>query len=588
MPTPDTAHLDYGALLRESKRLDARACARTQRIAILSDAAVPQLEPLLKVLFARHGVRAEIYLAPFDSAEIQVLDPASALYAFAPDVIALLPSVNALRLRYHRETDDREHFADRVVASMAAIWDAIRGRSATLVLQGNIVPPYERQFGNYDQLVPETLAAQVARLNVAIGEHARRRHNVLVNDIAGLAVRIGLERWFDERLWALAKTFCALDHLPLVAQNIVDVVLCTLGRVVKCVVVDLDNTLWGGVIGDDGIEGIELDPFGRGEPYHRLQHYLRELKRRGIVLAVCSKNDPAIAIQPFRDHPDMVLRENDIAMFVVDWGPKPHGIQRIEQALNIGLDAIVFLDDEPFERRLVRETLPELIVPELPEDPADYVRALAALNLFEATAFSDEDRRRSDAYRTDVARTAARPVVGDIGGYLASLDMRAALRPFDAFALPRVAQLIQRSNQFNVTTRRHSLPACEAMMNGAGDWLPFYVTLADKFGDLGIVSVIILQQRADTLDVDSWLMSCRVLGRTVEQFAMNRVVEIARDLGCASIVGTYVPSAKNAMVKGFFAQFGFEAVETRDDGGGTWRLRVSSYRPGETYVMVAP
>lgn len=579
MNTPDGSHLDYRALLHASKRLDLSACTTERRIAILSDAAVPQLPPLLRALFAARGVRAEIHLAEYDAVELEVFDPNSSLYAFAPDTIVLLSSPQALRLAYWRDAEDREHFAERVTRNLASLWDTVRQRTPALILQSNFPPPYERQFGNYDHLLPHTLLAQASRLNLLLADAARERPNVLVNDVAGLATLIGLRHWFDERLWTLAKAYCSLEHLPLVAQNVVDLVSAANGALVKCVVTDLDDTLWHGVVGDDGVAALEMDPFGHGEPHHRLQHYLRELKRRGVVLAVCSKNDQATALEAFRTHPGMVLREEDVAVFVANWGPKPDNLRRIRDTLNIGLDAIVFLDDNPFERRLVRETLPEVIVPELPEDPAEWVRFLSELNLFEATSFSEEDRRRADAYRENARRAEARTAFSDITDYLRSLDMRITMRPFDAMSLPRVAQLIQRTNQFSVNGWRPSLAECEAMARADSGFLTFAVSLADRFGDNGLVSVIILRDTGEALDVAGWRMSCRVLGRGVEGFAMNRVVETARALGRPWITGSYEPTAKNAMVSDFFAPFGFERTGIAADGGTTWRLRVASYEP---------
>lgn len=579
MNSPDASHLDYRALLRASRRLDLSACTTERRIAILSDAAVPQLPPLLRVLFAARGVRAEIHLAEYDAVELEVFDADSALYAFAPDTVVLLDAPQALRLRYWHEADDREHFAERVVEKLAGRWDALRERTSALILQSNFPPPYERQFGNYDHLLPHTLVTQVARLNVLLAEAARGRADVLVNDVAGLAARIGLRQWFDERLWTLAKSCCALEHLPLVAQNVVDLVGAAGGRLVKCVVTDLDDTLWSGVVGDDGVAALEMDAFGHGEPHHRLQQYLRELVRRGVVLAVCSKNDHATALEAFRTHPGMVLREDDVAVFVANWGPKPDNVRHIRDTLNVGLDSMVFLDDNPFERRLMRETLPEVIVPELPDDPAEWVRFLSELNLFEATSFSEEDRRRADAYRESARRAESRTAFSDITDYLRSLDMRITMRPFDAMSLPRVAQLIQRTNQFSVNALRPTLVECASMARPESGFETFAVTLADRFGDSGLVSAIVLRDTGEALDVVNWRMSCRVLGRGVELFAMNRVVERARTLGRAWITGTYEPTAKNALVSGLFAQLGFEQTATRPDGGTAWRLRVASYEP---------
>ncbi|MFN8640372.1 MAG: HAD-IIIC family phosphatase [Candidatus Binatia bacterium] len=362
-------------------------------------------------------------------------------------------------------------------------------------------------------------------------------------------------------------------------------VLAGLGHVVKCLVLDLDNTLWGGVVGDDGVEGIAIGPYGDGEPFHRFQFYLRELKRRGIILAVCSKNDHDTALAPFRSHPEMVLREEDIAVFVANWDPKPDNIRLIRERLNIGFDSMVFLDDNPFERTLVRDTLPGVIVPEMPEDPSDYVRAIAELNLFETTAFSEEDRRRADLYRANAERERLATSSTDLTAYLASLDMRVTLARFDELHMTRIVQLLQRSNQFNLTTRRHNLAECRAMMGDGTTWVPWYLKLADRFGDNGLISVVILNRQAPELVIDSWLMSCRVLGRGVEAFAMNSVVDFARQHGYRAVVGHYLPTAKNAMVKDFYARFGYAKVGEGEAGDTVWRLEVSSYVPQDVQMV---
>jgi FkbH-like protein len=585
--TPDTSHLDYAALIRASRTCDDTACARTMRVALLSDAAVPQLVPLLKVLLARKGVKLEVYQGEYDAVELDVFNEDSGLYAFTPDAVVILSSINALRLKYYRQQTDRQQFGDEAAAKCEALWDTIRQHSAAVIIQSNYVLPYERQFGNFDHKVPEAFYPTVMALNASIAAKARSRPSVLINDVEALASYVGRKQWCDERLWTLAKAFCAFEYLPLVAQNIVDILLSNAGHVVKCVVTDLDNTLWGGVIGDDGPEGIVISPSGDGEPFQRLQHYLLELKKRGIVLAVCSKNDEATALEPFRSHPEMVLREDDIAVFVANWNPKPDNIRTIKEALNIGYDSMVFLDDNIFERQLVRECLPEVIVPELPEDASDYVRAIAELNLFEVTAFSDEDTRRAELYRQNVQRQQVAMSVSDISEYLRSIEMTITMKRFDAFHLPRIAQLIQRSNQFNLTTRRYHLAQCEAMMNSEDTCLPLYLKLSDKFGDHGLISVVILQLQPAELVIDTWLMSCRVLGRGVEQYAMNEVVAVAKARGYASILGTYIPTAKNAMVKDFYERLGFEKVQEPENGEARWRLSVALYDPRIVHMEAA-
>jgi len=567
----------YNDLLRQERRLDSAACRSAVRVAILSDAAVPQLGPLLRVLLAQHGIRGEVYLGEYDAIELEVSDESSGLYEHKPQFVILLPCTNALRLKYYKQHAQRDRFAGEVAAHIEALWETLSQRTSATILQANYVLPYERQFGNFDHKVPDSLFALVTALNADIVERCRARSNVLMTDVDAIAAYHGRRHWFDERMWTMCKALCSFELLPALAQNLVDIILSAQGRVVKCVVLDLDNTLWGGVVGDDGLEGIAIGPYGDGEPFQRLQFYLLELKRRGILLAVCSKNDQATALEPFRSHPEMVLREDDIAVFVANWDPKPDNIRMIRETLNIGLDSMVFVDDNPFERQLVRENLPEVIVPEMPDDPSDYVRALAELNLFEVTSFSEEDKQRAELYRSNAQRETLKTTITDLNEYLKSLDMRATFRRFDGFHLPRAQQLLQRSNQFNLTTRRHSVAECEAMMRAENEWAPFYLRLTDRFGDNGLISVIILKHEMDDLVIDSWVMSCRVLGRGVEQFLMNHVVEYARARGVETIHGVYLPTAKNGMVKELFAQFGFTKGPPLDDGATQWRLRVADY-----------
>ncbi len=584
MLSDDSAHLEYFALVRQARHLDHSRCTIRRNVALLADSSTQHLQPILEVLFVRAAIDATIHLGEFDTIEQEVFDPTSALYAFAPDVVVLLQCTNALRDRYFDARGARAGFAAETAERIVRMWDAIAERLPATIVQSTYVRPQERVFGSYDLKVPEALGAVVLDLNAQLTERARSRAHVLLADIDAVASWVGRRNFFDERLWGLAKTPCALEYLPLIAQSIVDVVASTVGRGVKCVVVDLDNTLWGGEIGDDGVDGIAVGHSADGEPFLRFQQFLRELKRRGVLLAVCSKNAEATALQPFREHPEMVLRVEDFAVFVANWNTKVDNLRDIQRQLNIGFDAIVFLDDNPFERNLVRRYLPDVIVPELPDEPADYVRALVELNLFEASSFTDADRERAGLYRTAAARQTAAASFTNVADYLQSLAMKIAVRPFDAPRLPRIAQLIERSNQFNLTARRYGAAACETFMRDAA-YTPLYVTLTDRFGDYGLISVVVAKQEDDALRLDLWLMSCRVLSRGVEEFTMNRIVELARMRGVRRLIGEYVPSAKNKMVQDFYGRFGFRrgAVDTAT-GAATWILEVTGYEPKPTFL----
>ena len=572
--------------MKARRALDLSACTRTVRLAVLSDAAVPQLAPLLEVLLAQQQVRAEIHLGEYDATELEVLDPKSALYEFRPDVIVILNSTNALRLKYYGSAGDRAGFADEVATRIAALWDTIASRSSALVAAVELRAALRAAVR---QLRPQGGGISVRRRGSAQRPHhgfgarprarpdQRRRGLGVVRRAQALVRRAHVDA-VQGVLRLRASAAGGAEHRRRRPGQ-----RRACGEMPRR---SISTTPCGAAsIGDDGLEGIAIGPYGDGEPYHRLQFYLRELKRRGIILAVCSKNEHATALEPFRSHPEMVLREEDIAVFVANWSPKPDNIRAIRAALNIGYDSMVFLDDNPFERNLVREQLPGVIVPELPEDASDYVRAIAELNLFEATSFSEEDRRRADLYRTNAERQRLESECTDIGAYLRSLDMRITFARFDDFHLTRIAQLLQRSNQFNLTTRRYNLAECRAMMADEAAWMPWYAKLADRFGDNGLISVVILKRLAAELVIDAWLMSCRVLGRGVEAFAMNRVVEFARAHGYRTVTGHYLPTAKNGMVKEFYAQFGFDKVDEGPAGEATWRLDVAAYAPREVPMV---
>lgn len=589
MFTPDASHLDYFRLVKEAKRLDTRELVTKSKVAILADFASQKFADILRVLFAKSGVDATIYAAEYDSIELEAYSPDSGLYRFAPDVVLVVPSTNALRYKYFQETEGRGDWGERVAARAADVWRAIRERSNALIVQANYAMPYERQFGNFDLKVPTSFYSQVHVLNAKLAEHARSATNVLLSDIEAVASHVGRKTWCDEKLWTMAKVLCSPEHLPLVVQNTVDIVMSTRGRGVKCLVLDLDNTLWGGIIGDDGLDGIAIGPFGDGEPYYRLQLYLREMKRRGILLCVASKNTHDIALRVFREHPEMVLREEDIAVFIANWEPKVDNIKAIQKLLNIGFDSMVFVDDNPFERNMVRQYLPQVIVPELPDEASDYVRALADLNLFETSSFTAEDNQRTDLYREESKRRSLEKAFTNVDDYLRSLEMQITVAPFDTFHLPRIAQLIQRSNQFNLTTRRYGVAECEALMKAGERTVPLFVKLADRFGDYGLISVVVLELDSQEGRLPLWLMSCRVLSRGVEQHVMNQVVATARAHGAARLVGEYIPSAKNEMVRDFYGRFGFTPSNEVGAGGIVrWTLEIDQYEAKKCFIAERP
>jgi FkbH-like protein len=581
--------LDYARLLKEARSAGLADGIPAIRVALLGDSAIQQFTPLLRALSRRAGFAAEIYEGGFDGVEFDALNPASSLYRFDPEVIIVLNAVQGLRDKYYQRSGDAAGFARDTMARLTRVWDAIKEYCRAQVIHANFVAPIERVYGNYDLKVASSLSSTVARLNALLAEEAERRSHVLLLDVDQLASWVGRKEWFDERFWTLSKSFCAPGLLPLVAKNIVDIVLSTKGRSVKCVVLDLDNTLWGGVVGDDGVQGIRINAHGEGEDFYRFQCFLRELKNRGILLAVCSKNEHANAVLPFEENAAMVLKLDDFAVFVANWDNKVVNIRKIRQALNIGLDSMVFLDDNPFERNLVREMLPDVIVPELPDDPSEYVQAICALNLFETSTHAAEDAHRTEFYRVEAQRELAKATTVTFEEFLQALDMKIEVARFVPENLPRIAQLLQRSNQFNLTTHRYTQAQCEAMMNDTELCVPLTASLSDRFGDHGLISIVVLRPGlvAETLTITDWLMSCRVLTRGVEEYLMNLVVEEAQRRGLRRVGGEFIPTAKNGMVREFFGRFGFEKACEDIEGRAEWVLDTGTYVRRSVFIRPA-
>jgi len=350
------------------------------------------------------------------------------------------------------------------------------------------------------------------------------------------------------------------------------------GKSRKCLILDLDNTIWGGVIGDDGLDGIALDEGdARGEAFRAIQAAAADLRKRGVVLAVCSKNDEVTARQPFRAHPGMVLKEDDITTFMVNWDDKATNIERIAQQLDLGLDSMVLLDDNPVERALVRDALPEVAVPELPDDPSLYVRTLFAAGYFESVGFTPEDLARSELYRANAGRSKLLESSRNLDDFLRSLDMQIGFVPFNAIARKRITQLINKTNQFNVTTRRYTEKQV-ASFEESRDHYTLQVSVEDRFGDNGIIGVVICNVQPREWEIDTWLLSCRVLQRKVEEAICNRIVEDAKRAGASKVIGAFIPTERNGIAKDLFARLGFEALGD-DHGAAKWVLDVDRFTP---------
>lgn len=563
------ADLTVPALLKRGRRVTREDCDAELRLAVLGDCATQHYRATLEACVKLRGVWAEVYEAEFDTIQFEVLDPNSGLRAHRPQAVVLFNCLQALEHRFPHA--DPATFADDVAAEIVGTWDRI-GAFDAVVVQHTFCLPVSRTMGGFSARCPGTFAHAVARINALLADEAAARDGVRLVDTDWHAAYFGKREWLDERLWCQAKQALSPKFLPPLAKAVSDVLLEGTRPAVKCVVLDLDNTCWGGVLGDAGLEGIELGGIGEGMAFTRFQEFVLQLERRGILLAVCSKNEQANAERVFAEHPEMVLRPQHIAKLVANYDDKAGNILAIQQTLNIGLDSFVFLDDSPFERDFVRTALPEVQVPDLPEEPAEVLSALARWNLFETSRHTAEDANRTQLYKANAERDQLRAQATDLGSYLAQLQMVAELAPIDSVSLPRALQLVQRSNQFNLTTRRHPEGVLRRF---AEDGFSLTVRLRDRLGDNGIIALVLGAADGGDLVVDSWIMSCRVLNRRVEELTLAAVVEGARRLGCDRVLGQYLPSPKNGMVAELFPRLGFTPIERPD--GAWFALPVAAY-----------
>ncbi len=563
---------------KQSKNVDKKNAIK---LAVMGDCATQHLATAVSGCAFIEDLSLTCFDVDYNQIDAQLLDSGSELFNFNPDVLLLCLCTEKLYEKFVKTPlSDRAAFSESEASVIENYWNKFaytnnRGR----VFQLNFPEYNDAVFGNYACKVQSSFLYQLRKLNLLIMEKASEHKNVYIVDVASIQNCMGRESFADSKLFYIAKMPFSLNALPLIAENIVNNLKVVKGQFKKCLVCDLDNTLWGGVIGDDGLDGIQIGELGLGRAFSALQVYIKELKNRGIIIAVCSKNDDANAKLPFEKHPDMVLRLSDISIFVANWNDKAENIKYIQKTLNIGMDSIVFIDDNPFERNLVKSMIPEVTVPELPEDPAQYLSYLQSLNLFETTSFSDEDVSRTKQYQAEVKRTETQQAFENYDEYLKSLEMKAVVKPFDSFQTPRIAQLTQRSNQFNLRTIRYNESEISEISKNE-KFITLYFTLKDKFGEHGLISVVILEKRdSETLFVSEWLMSCRVLKRGMEEFIVNKIVDTARSNGYKLVVGEYIPTPKNSMVKDLYEKLGFERT-----GENLFSVKTSDFTKNKTYI----
>jgi FkbH-like protein len=555
------------------------------RLAMVGGYSLYPLHELIEHLCELENLPVELWQGDYDNYLSEIMDAASGLYAFAPQVVVMLPAER--RCVYTGKlTDPREHVqaeAQRVVDSILELARKVNQQTGAEIITTNFMLPARHDLGAFRA---RTLAADWSFrkwVNLEIGLNAPAYLHIcdwefLANRLGGLAAR-------DERAWFESKQPSSPALLVELAREVANLIFSLKRAPKKVLVLDLDNTLWGGVVADDGLNGIELgDTSPRGEAFKAFQKYIASLKQRGVLLAVCSKNDLDKAQEPFQKHPDMVLKMEDIVSFKANWEPKSENIRALAAELNLGLDSFVFVDDNPAEIEIVRQFAPEVTTILLGPDPSDYVAQLADCRLFEPRTITGEDAERTQQYRSDAQRKNLAASVTDMDAYLESLQMEAVISEFTPVDVPRLAQLINKSNQFNLTTRRRSEAEVGAVMTGK-NFIGFSVRLKDRFGDHGLISIVIGEKSGDAMRVDTWLMSCRVLKRGVEEEVLNELVRLAKSKNCLRLEGAFLPTAKNEMVRDFYTQMGF-TLTTESETKREFELRLENFSPRETKIKI--
>jgi len=563
----------YARALRTIDEIAAHAPrgVREARIAVLGSSTTSLLMPILRALCFRDRIDATFYEGAFGAFRQEALEEDGPLATFRPSVVVLAPHWRDLQLPPISDGASGES-VNALTTEYRALWSSLHARYHCHIIQQTFDAPADDSAGLLSRQLPGGRRRMIERLNAALADQAPAGVSLL--DTERLSAEVGVDRWSNPRLWYIARQHPSTEALPVLAEELLAHIRAVLGLSRKVVVCDLDNTLWKGVIGEDGLGGIAVGSGSpEGEAYADFQRYLRELKDRGVVLAVCSKNNPGDAEAPFREKAGMVLRLDDFAVFLANWDDKATNLRRIARAIGVGLESLVMLDDNPFERGWLRSEVPEVAVPDLGSSVFTYVRDLDRARLFPAFTWSSEDRIRAESYRREQERERGRQTAANLEEYLAGLQMRGSCVPVSDANIERVTQLTNKTNQFNVTTRRRTVADVRGL--AAAGWTGVF-SLQDRYGDYGIIGVIFARPDDEPAcwTIDTWLMSCRVLRRDVEKFMLDSLIDAARAAGIRRLRGEYIRTEKNGLVADLFPSLGFETVVAGDDRS-TYQLDVN-------------
>lgn len=551
----------------------------TLKIALVGDTSTQLLMTAINGEAIERNFVLDYFEADFNQVEQEFLNPNSELHLFKPDYIIIFHSTHRLLQEYSDHINNQESLAEKRISFIKTISENVSSK----IIYYNYPEIDDNIFGSFSNKIISSFVYQVRKLNLDLMNYSQKNNNFFICDISSVQNKFGRNFIFTPSVYANTEIVFSIDSLPIIASRTIDIICSLEGKFKKCLVLDLDNTLWGGIIGDDGIENIQLGHgIGIGKMFVEFQKWIKKLKDRGVILAICSKNDEDKAKEPFLKHPEMILKLEDISVFLANWENKVNNIRNIQSILNIGFDSMVFLDDNPVEREIVAQNIPEILVPNLPDDPSLYLEYLYTLNIFETTSYSKADKDRTKQYQEEAHRAVQKKYFVDEDDFLKSLDMESEISEFNKFNIPRIAQLSQRSNQFNLRTIRYTDSDIQNICNDK-KYKTFSFSLKDKFGDNGLIAAVILEIIDDeTLFINSWFMSCRVLKRGMENFILNTIIEYAIGKDFNKIVGEYISTTKNQMVKDLFTTLGFK--EMSSEINNRYSISLKSYNLKESFI----
>ena len=554
--------LDAASIVRQRKSLLKELLKQANlvptRVAILGGSTTTEVKNMLELFLLAQGVQPLLFESGYNRYSEDVLFENPDLWNFKPDIVYIHTTWHNIS-QFPKLKEPEAEVEQRVRSEMTrfeSLWEKIHTQLGALIIQNNFDLPQLRPLGNLEASESSSRANFLLRLNAEFAKYARNHSRFLINDILYLSAQVGLNAWHSRTYWYNFHMALSPTATVTLAQNVAAIVKAVYGRSKKCLVLDLDNTLWGGIVGDDGVQNLIL---GRdhpmGEAFLDFQRYVKDLQQRGVLLAACSKNDIENAKEGL-SHPDCILKLEDFSAFKANWNPKPENMREIAAELNIGLDSLVFVDDNPAERALMADQLPEVAVPDVGSDVSRFAEVLENERYFEVDKVVQDDLNRATYYNANAQRSTHQAGFQNYGEFLSSLEMTAEIGPFSSVYLERITQLINKTNQFNLTTRRYTSAEIAAISRDPS-FITLYGRLTDRFGDNGLVSVLIGRVSGKSVEVELWLMSCRVLNRELEFAMFDALVEQCQVRGIGRIVGVYVPSKKNNMVAAHYAALGF-------------------------------